>query len=85
MVLALLKRPEVRKRHLLGDSSLYEHIRKGLFTPPIKTNKQTSAWPEHESDAIICARIAGASDDELRELVKQLVANRAKLAERITA
>jgi prophage regulatory protein len=85
MVLRLLKKPEILERHLLRPSTLYEHIRNGVFTPPIRSSSHTSAWPEHESDAIICARIMGRTDNELRALVRELVANRAKLADRITA
>jgi predicted DNA-binding transcriptional regulator AlpA len=85
MVLRLLRQTEISKRHLFGRSTLYEHIRTGVFPAPIKSSNHTSAWLEHESDAIICARIMGRTDAEIRELVRQLVADRAKLADRITA
>jgi prophage regulatory protein len=85
MVLRLLRQSEISKRHLWGRSTLYEHIRTGVFPAPIKASNHTSAWLEHESDAIIVARIMGRTDDELRALVRELVAARATLADRITA
>ena len=36
-------------------------------------------WPEHEINAIIAARVAGKSDDEIKVLVSELEAAR-KLA-----
>jgi prophage regulatory protein len=85
MATRLLKAPEVFDRHQIRNSTLYQQIQDGLFTPPVKMGANRSVWPERESDAIICARIAGRTDAEIRELVRQLVADRAKLADRITA
>jgi prophage regulatory protein len=85
MVPRLLKKPEVFDRHRFHNSTLYQQIRDGLFTPPVRMGANSSAWPEHESDAILRARIAGRSDAEIRELVSRLVADRSKLAERAAA
>jgi prophage regulatory protein len=65
-----------------GDtrSPWYAKVLAGLMTRPVKTGSgRAVAWPEHELDAIINARIAGASDDEIRKLVGKLHAAR-KLA-----
>lgn len=53
-------------------SSLYSDILKGLFTSPVKIGARASAWPENEVSALIAARIAGKSDDEIRQLVTSL-------------
>lgn len=53
-------------------SSLYSDIEKGLFTRPVKIGARASAWPENEVAAINAARIAGMSDDEIRQLVASL-------------
>jgi hypothetical protein len=37
-------------------------------------------WPEHEVDAVIEARIAGKTDDEIRELVRELEQRRREVA-----
>jgi len=57
-------------------SGHYKNIQDGLFTRPVKIGTRASGHPEHEVEAIIAARIAGMSDDEIRELVKKLEANR---------
>ena len=60
----------------LGRATVYEHIGLGTMTPPIRIGPKWSAWPSNEIDAILTARVAGWSDDQIRELVKRLVAER---------
>lgn len=56
---------------------LYERISNGLFTRPVKVGgRRASGWPEKEVQAILSARVAGASDDEIRRLVDRLHAQR---------
>lgn len=74
-----LRLTELRGRRGQSTSSIYRDIRNGLFPPPIKLGENTSAWPEHEADAIARAQIAGADDARIRSLVAELVAAR-KLA-----
>jgi prophage regulatory protein len=83
--LRLLKLPEVCGRRAKGVTAHYDDIKEGTFTPPVKLTPRSSAWPEHEVDAIIAATIAGKSGDELRELVQELVAARATLPAQIAA
>lgn len=65
-----------------SHASIYGLIREGLWTPPVKIGERSSGWPSEEVQAINAARIAGQSDEQIRELVKQLHAKRAdKLAE----
>lgn len=54
------------------------HLRKskGLVVPPVSIGGTCVAYPLSELDAINAARIAGKSDDEVRELVSRLVAKR---------
>lgn len=59
-----------------GRSTVYERIADGTITPPIRIGPKWSAWPSDEIDALLDARIAGWSDDQIRELVKRLVAER---------
>lgn len=72
----LLRRPEVEARYGRGRSSIYSDISGGLFVPPVLAGKRCSAWPSDEVDAIIAARIAGKTEDEIRALVRKLVAAR---------
>lgn len=76
MTNTLLRPVAVCKRLGCGRTHLYECTKEGTFRPPVKISERWSAWPEHEVDAILTARIAGASDDELRALVARLVENR---------
>jgi prophage regulatory protein len=62
-----------------GDtrSPFYAKTLAGLMTRPVKMGSgRAVGWPEHELDAIINARIAGAADDEIRKLVDKLHAAR---------
>lgn len=65
-----------------GDSRamFYQKIKDGLLPRPISNGGRTAAWPSHELDAVIAARIAGKSDDEIRQLVKKLEADRKAMA-----
>ena len=54
-------------------SPLYERISSGLFTRPVKCGgRRAAGWPEHEVQAIMSARVAGAPDGEIRRLVERL-------------
>lgn len=57
-------------------SSHYKDIQDGLFPPPIKIGLRAVGWTEYETEAINAARIAGKTDDEIRELVKKLLIER---------
>ncbi len=76
----ILDPPEpTRRRCRLSKSAFYRDIQEGLFTPPVRVGARTTAWPRHEVDALIAARIAGATHEQLRVLVRQLIAQRAAL------
>lgn len=73
-----------RRRQIESDtgmrrSTLYDHIRRGIFVPPIRLGANSVAWLEHETQAILAARVAGKSDDDIRALVKELVATRTEV------
>lgn len=53
-------------------SPLYADISDGLFTRAVKLGPRAAGWPEHEADAILNARIAGQSDEQIRKLVQRL-------------
>ncbi len=63
-----------------SDASVYNAIRAGLFTTGVAIGQRARGWPSDEVSAINTARIAGKSDDEIRELVKVLQAKRSGLA-----
>lgn len=75
----LLRLPSVLTRCGRSRSSIFRDIEAGLFPPAISIGLRCAAWPEHEVDAVLSARVAGLSADELRKLVVRLVAARSKL------
>ena len=77
----ILRLPEVkRRRGFRSDASIYNEVRDGLCTTGIAVSQRARGWPDYEIDAINAARIAGKSDDEIRELVKVLHAKRTEMA-----
>lgn len=65
-----------------SNASIYNLIRAGLWTKPVPIGERAVGWPDDEVRAMNAARIAGQSDEQIRELVKRLHARRAgKLAE----
>jgi prophage regulatory protein len=55
-----------------SNTSIYKRIRDGLWTRPVAIGQRAKAWPDYEVKAIVRARIAGQTDDEVRELVNRL-------------
>jgi prophage regulatory protein len=77
----ILRTPAVRARNGgIGKSTLHRRVAAGLHTPPVKLGARASGYPEHEVDAILAARIAGKSDEEIRRLVAELIAARKTLS-----
>lgn len=57
-------------------SSTYADAKAGRLPPPVKIGKRASGWISREVAAVQQARIAGKTEEEIRELVRQLVAQR---------
>jgi prophage regulatory protein len=72
----ILRLPAVKARFGRSRSSTYADIKSGLFVSPILIGARAVGFPENEVNAIIAARIAGKSDDEIRQLVVKLEAAR---------
>jgi len=76
----ILRLPEVKR--VLGhraDASVYKAISTGLFTKGVAIGQRARGWPDYEAQSIAAARIAGKSDDEIRELVKVLHTKRTQI------
>ncbi|MBN9889683.1 helix-turn-helix transcriptional regulator [Salipiger abyssi] len=73
---ALLRTPAVCTVTGMARPTLYQAMAEGLFPRPIKLGEKSSAWPASEVNAVLAARIAGRSNDEIRELVTELTAAR---------
>lgn len=57
----------------------YEWIPAGLIPPPIHVGVRAYLGA-HEVDAIVAARLAGKSDEEIRALVQRLIEQRKEAA-----
>ena len=64
-----------------STASIYNRIRDGLWTKPVPIGPRSVGWPSDEVEAINNYRIAGASDEQIRELVVRLHAKRVGLME----
>jgi prophage regulatory protein len=74
---AVLRKPEIRGlTGLNSDVSLFNQIREGLLPPYIKLGARAVGLMKFEVDAVMAARAAGHTDDQIRELVCKLVENR---------
>ena len=53
-------------------STVYEDVKRGLFTRPVALGERAVAWPKHEVEAVNRAKLAGATAADLRSLVDRL-------------
>ena len=68
--------PKVQFMTGLARSTVYDHIAQGLITKPVKLGSRAVGWPDEEIQAILEARIAGKSEQEIKTLVQSLMAKR---------
>lgn len=73
---ALLRLRDVLSLCGLARSSLYARINHGLWPKPVNLGARAVAWPANEIKAVNDARIAGKSNDEVRQLISELEAAR---------
>jgi prophage regulatory protein len=77
----IVRFPAVKAATGLAKSTIYLRINEGLLPKPINLGRRLVGWPESEIAAVNAARIAGQTDEEIRELVKRLEADRKLLAD----
>ena len=74
MQLEVFIRPSEMPKHTGGaHSTTYADVKAGLLPPPVKLGRRSSGWIAREVAAVQQARIAGRSENEIRELVTQLI------------
>ena len=64
-----------------SHASIYTAIKEGLFTKSIPIGERSVGWPDYEVKAIIQARIAGQTADQIKDLVARLHVNRTALVQ----
>jgi prophage regulatory protein len=72
MTYTILRLPAVLADTGLSRSTIYLRIAQGAFTRPVSLGARAVGWPAHEVTAINAARIAGKSETQMRELVREL-------------
>lgn len=77
---SLMRLPAVAAVVGVSPLTVKRNWKKGLFPKPVKIGARAIAFPEHEVAAVNAARIAGKSDDEVRQLVEQLHEQRSNAA-----
>lgn len=60
-----------------SHNSIYSAIRAGVFPRQIQIGPRSVGWPSDEVEAITTARVAGKTEEELRDLVTLLHSQRA--------
>jgi prophage regulatory protein len=72
----IMRSPEVIQISGMPRSTRVLHISKGLWPRPVSIGGRAIGWLSTEVDAILAARVAGKSDEEIRQLVRNLEAQR---------
>lgn len=76
MNIKIVKQPSVLMQFACGKSKLHTDIKQGLMPKPISLGSRSVGYLQHELDAVLSARIAGQSHEEIKTLVISLVAKR---------
>lgn len=72
----ILRLPEVKAYCGLSRSTIYLRISQKLWPKPVNLGARAVGWPANEVQSLNMARIAGHTDDEIRQLVVKLEAAR---------
>ena len=78
MLHTLLRLPAVKAQSGYSRSTIYLRMAQGLWTKPVSLGARAVAWPAGDVAALNAARIAGRSDDHIRNLVQRLQAARSE-------
>lgn len=76
MLQTILRLPAAKSESGYSRSTIYLRIAQGLWTKQVRLGPRCIGWPAHEVAALNAARIAGKTDNEIRELVVKLEAAR---------
>lgn len=75
-MLKFIRKPEVAIMTAMPKSTLEFNVTKGLFVPPINIGARAVAWIESEVQQLMVARARGFTDNQVKALVKKIVADR---------
>ncbi len=84
--MSILRLPAVKaETGWRSHASIYKAVEAGLFTKPVQLGERAIGWPADEVKMLCSARIGGATDEQIRVLVKHLHQKRAELLEQLSA
>ena len=66
-------------------SAAFAQVADGLLPPPVACGRRAKRYVSDEIQAVVEARVTGASDDEIKSLVLRLVAARSQGAAALDA
>jgi prophage regulatory protein len=72
----ILRMSAVKTESGLSRSTIYLRVSQRLWTKPVPLGARAVGWPSDEVAALNAARIAGKTDDEIRNLVAKMEAAR---------
>ena len=78
MEIEIIRVPEVSRTTGLARSTIYLRIEQGLLPKPVSLGVKAVGWPATEISQINAARIAGKSNEEIKNLVDELENQRGK-------
>ena len=80
-----VREAERKRLTAIPQSTNYEFMEQGLSPPSVKIGRYAVAWIRSELMAVNAARAVGRSDNEIRLLIKKLVAARANALDETAA
>ncbi|MEL0630875.1 helix-turn-helix transcriptional regulator [Psychromonas aquatilis] len=75
-MIQIVKLPTVLEKFCISRSLAFLHLSKGLLPPSISLGERSKGFILSELDAVLSARVAGQSNDQIKALVKSLVEKR---------
>lgn len=72
----ILRLPDTLAKTGDSRSTHYAKVKVGLMPPAVRLGARSVGWVQFEVDAVLAARIAGKTDDDVRKVVCDLVASR---------
>lgn len=82
--LKLIRKNDVRPLFAIGKTLFQEKINEGLLPPPIQFGQRAVAFYESEINATLAVTIAGYTDEQIKQFVRDLVAKRKDLLKQYT-
>jgi prophage regulatory protein len=72
----MLRLSQIMSKSGRSRSSIFKDVRDGFMTPPVAIGLRAIAWPSHEVETIMAARVQARSNVQIKELVASLIAAR---------